>query len=59
MSFIKTGDIKEAEQKGGFVKTGDAQPITHIYSTSEVEAAATAGEEFEDLKEKVAKKEVK
>ena len=53
MALIKTGDIKEAEQKGGFVKTGDAQPITHVYTAGEIEA--DAGGAFEKLKEEAAK----
>jgi HNH endonuclease len=56
MVLIKNGDIKEAEQKGGFIKTGDAIPITHIYIAGEVEAN-DAGEVFKELKEKVQKQD--
>lgn len=55
MAFIKTGDIKEAGQEGGFVKTGDAQPITHILSTGELENADDTAEAFDKLKEETAK----
>lgn len=53
--LIKTGDIKEAGQEGGFVKTGDAQPITHILSTGELENADDTAEAFDKLKEETAK----
>ena len=56
MSFIKTGDIKTSEPKiGGFVKIGDAQPITTI--VVEAENNEETKKALNDLKNKIAKED--